>query len=345
MRCLTLANELRRIGAECVFLCRDHLGNLVSALRQQGYVVNVLPIGLEDYIPQRNNTEQSDTLSITVEQDAGLSVDTLELWSPDWLIVDHYGIDIVWERMARGSARHLMVIDDLADRSHECDLLLDQNLVAIFETRYEGLVPANCQLLLGPPFALLQPQYAKLHRKIRERRGRVRRVLVYFGGADQNNLTGMVVKSFLELQPLDVKLYVVINSTNPHADEIRAMISARPSLTLYTDLPSLAPLMMEADLAFGAGGATTWERCCLGLPSIVITLAENQVPVASELNRRGLIRWLGRQEDVSSARVKQVLREMLKETPSSAWPELRHQLVDGLGVNRAANMLRLENWS
>jgi UDP-2,4-diacetamido-2,4,6-trideoxy-beta-L-altropyranose hydrolase len=223
--------------------------------------------------------------------------------------------------------------------------LLDQNLVAKFETRYEGLVPRDCRLLLGPSFALLQPQYAELHTKIRERRGRVRRVLVYFGGADRNNLTGMVVDAFFALHPTGIDLDVVINSTNPHFREVEARIAGMPSVALHTDLPSLAPLMEAADLAFGAGGAATWERCCLGLPSIVITLADNQVPIASELNRRGLIQWLGRQEEVSCAKVRQALDAALRTRMSGAWSESCRQVVDGRGVRRVADLLKLENWN
>jgi UDP-2,4-diacetamido-2,4,6-trideoxy-beta-L-altropyranose hydrolase len=345
VRCLTLADELRRSGAECVFLCRDHAGNLVSVLRQQGHAVSAMPVGLEDHIPQRGDTELPTAARVAVEQDAKFALETLAPWNPDWLIVDHYGIDVDWEQMVRSSVRHLMVIDDLADRRHDCDLLLDQNLVAKFETRYEGLVPGDCRLLLGPSFALLQPQYAELHTKIRERRDRVRRVLVYFGGADRNNLTGMVVDAFLALQPVGIELDVVINSTNPHAREIEARITGRPGLTLHTDLPSLASLMEAADLAFGAGGATTWERCCLGLPSIVITLADNQVPIASELNRRGLIRWLGRQEEVSCAKVREALDAALREGLSGAWSESCRQVVDGRGTRRVADLLKLENWN
>lgn len=344
MRCLTLADELRANGAQCVFLCREHRGNLITALRQRGFTVEVVPIGLEDEIPLRGDAELLIANQSAVHLDAEFASKILAPWHPDWLVVDHYGIDVEWERRVCRSARRLMVIDDLANRNHDCALLLDQNLVADVDERYQGLVPNRCRLLLGPSYALLQPQYLVQRLKQRERGGKVRRVLVYFGGGDRYNVTGMVVDAFLRLNPAEVDMDIVVNSTNPHIPEIESKVTGRRGLTLYSDLPSLASLMDAADLAFGAGGATTWERCCLGLPSVVITLANNQIQIASELNRRGVIQWLGRHEEVPSLKIQQVLDKALREEVSEAWVESSRKVVDGHGTKRVANLLRLENW-
>jgi len=345
MRCLTLASSLRDRGAECRFVCREHSGHLLDLIRNQGFEAIGLP-------------QQELGISLTAKTDkqtfghkAWLGTD----WATDaeqtrvsigdtlidWLIVDHYALDVQWESAMRRHCRKLMVIDDIADRPHECDLLLDQNLFSDMSERYIGKTPANCEMMLGPRYALLQPIYAELHARIPPREGEVRRILVYFGGADANNLTGMAIKTYRALARDDLALDVVINPTNPHAETIRCQIEGSTKITLYERLPSLAPLMAKADLAIGAGGATSWERCCLGLPSIVITLAENQTPIAQELDRLGLIQWLGDASEVKESTLLNCLRDLCKSGLASDWSERCQHRVDGGGVKRVASILML----
>jgi UDP-2,4-diacetamido-2,4,6-trideoxy-beta-L-altropyranose hydrolase len=261
--------------------------------------------------------------------------------SADWLIVDHYALDARWERQLRSHCCHLLVIDDLADRDHDCDLLLDQNLVADWQHRYQDKVPAHCGLMLGPTYALLQSQYAQWRPQVRPREGAIRRVLAYFGGADSDNLTGRAIAAFLSLGCQDVMLDVVINPASPFAVLIRQQVANLPTVTLHGSLPSLTPLMTQADIALGAGGATTWERCCLGLPSLVITLAANQRPVAAELDRRGLIQWLGHKDAVSETAIAQRLKALLAVNLSPAWSERCSAVVDGLGCDRVSSIVRI----
>ena len=257
----------------------------------------------------------------------------------DWLIVDHYGLDTRWESALRPYCRKFMVIDDLADRQHDCELLLDQNLVADMVHRYDDRVPQTCGTMLGPDYALLQPQYAQLHPRTPPRQGPVRRMLVYFGGADTGNLTGLAIAAFLSLDRIDVAMDVVINPAGSQIDKIREQVTGQQNIRLHAGLPSLAPLMAEADLAIGGGGATSWERCCLGLPALVITLAENQRPIAAELVRHGLIRWLGHCDEVGEEELAQTMREVFDTGLDPAWSESCNQLVDGQGAARVAGYL------
>ncbi len=185
----------------------------------------------------------------------------------------------------RPHCRKIMVIDDLADRHHDCDLLLDQNLVANMVHRYDDKLPAHCGKMLGPKYALLQPLYSELYARTPPREGSVQRVLVYFGGADAGNLTGLAITAFLSLKRNDVALDVVLNTNGTHSETIRRQTHGQQNITLHSSLPTLAPLMVKADLSIGGGGATSWERCCLGLPTLVITLAENQKPIAAKLDQ------------------------------------------------------------
>ena len=130
--------------------------------------------------------------------------------------------------------------------------------------------------------------------------GSPKRILVYFGEADDNNLTEMSISAFMKLNNHNIKLDVVISSKNPCIKKIKNLSKKSKNISIKTDLDSLAPLMLKADLALGACGATSWERLCLGLPSIIVTIAENQEPIAKELHNRGLIRWLGNYTEISN---------------------------------------------
>ena len=177
----------------------------------------------------------------------------------------------------------LLVIDDLADRHHQADLLLDQNFFgADTETRYEGLLPNQCRALLGPQYALLGPEYAQLHPLVPPRT-ELRRVLVFFGGVDPANLTGRALEALLAPELAALAVDVVLGFQCPHRQAVEELVARRPHTTLHDAQPSLAGLIARADLSIGGGGATTWERACLGLPSIVTAIAENQIPVLSYL--------------------------------------------------------------
>jgi len=345
MRCLTLAHALRERGAECRFVCRNHQGNLLALIRNQGFdVQTLLKKGGESLAPADTNEQHlahASWLEGTWRDDAEATREVLGDTCIDWLIVDHYALDARWESALRPLCRKILVIDDLADRMHDCDLLLDQNLVANMANRYRGKVPDQCGLLSGPDYALLQSEYAKLHFCALPRKGLVRQVLVYFGGADSDNMTGMAIAAFLSLGREDVSLDVVINPESAHAEAIRSQVEGRSQITLHAQLPTLAQLMAKADLAIGAGGATTWERCCLGLPAIVVTLADNQRPATKELNQQGLVRWLGHKDEVSESMLTLYLGNILDEGLLSACSEKCWQLVDGLGASRVSEFIML----
>jgi len=253
------------------------------------------------------------------------------------LVVDHYGVDHIWQDTMRPAYRQLMVIDDIADRTHHCDLLLDQNLVANQDTRYAGKVPTDCRTLLGPKFALLQPQYGEQRAFAKPRLGRPTSVLVYFGGADLANLTGQVVRSLVRYS--DVASHVVISRNSAHFEGIYEIAQAHDHIELHSDLPSLAPLMVVCDLGIGAGGTTSWERCCLGLPSLVVTLAANQDPLTAELHRQGYVRWLGPHDGVTQDQLIAAIHTVLTEPLDPPWSRKCMQLVDGKGAMRVAKIL------
>ena len=340
MRCLTLADALGKEGADVLFVCRQHHGNTIALIEERGFAVAPLAVGAGTV---DDRAHYADWLGGTWQADAEATqaaVTARWLGGAEWLIVDHYAIDARWESALRAQARRIMAIDDLADRSHDSDLLLDQNLVRDFETRYAGLVPDRCLLQLGPRYALLASEYAALHGQARSRQGPIRNILVFFGGVDSFGLTEKAVNAFIALERPDIHLDVVVGRMSLSPAAMTVLAQSHPNIAVHGNLPSLAPLMAKADLAIGAGGSTAWERLCLGLPSIVVSVAENQRETCSELSRRGLAHWLGDAPSVYEATLLQAERRFLLEVP--VIPRDSIDIVDGQGASRVAAKLSAE---
>ena len=340
MRCLTLADALRERGATASFVCRKHEGHLCDLIEERGFAVGRLPEPKAGTCADDGSAHVA-SLGAFWQEDATQTRTAIEAAGakPDWLVVDHYAIDKRWENALRTSAGRIMVIDDLADREHDCDLLLDQNLVAHMDDRYAGKVPAACGLLLGPAYALLQPAYAELHDRIPPREGPIRRIFIFFGGADSDNLTRRALAAFLQLDRPEIEVDAVVTTSGPNAETIRQQVAGRGNIHVHSGLPTLAPLMAAADLAIGAGGATSWERLCLGLPSLVVTLSENQRPIADELNRRRLIRWLGHRNDVNESIITKAMDELVQKGLEEDWSLRCRAAIDGNGINRVCAAL------
>lgn len=340
MRCLTLANALARRGADVSFICREHEGHLCDQIKDRGFPVHRLPPPVEGFEAEKL-PYHALWLGATWQEDAEqtcAAISTLG-FKPDWLVVDHYALDLRWEKILRPFVGHIFVIDDLADRTHDCDLLLDQNLVADLHTRYTDKVSADCSLFLGPEYALLQPIYADLHDRIPPREGSIRRILISFGGADSDNLTGRALAAFLSLNRPDIDVDVVISEGSPYVSQIQDQAAGHANIHLHGTLSTLAPLMAQADIAIGAAGTTSWERLCLGLPALVVTLAENQRAIADGLHHRGLVRWLGHKDEVTEQSIRQALVELIKKGIDEKVSLRCRSTVDGRGVDHIGVVL------
>ena len=341
MRCRTLARELQRRGAHITFLCRRQPGDLIGLLEQEFSVLSLpeQPLAACDGFEGRDL--YSAWLGCSQDHDADQCLQALvvaRITSANWLVADHYGLDATWENklligLAVDRRPRLLVIDDLADRPHLSDLLLDQNFFGeATEHRYQSLVPAHCRQLLGSHYALLGPEYSQLH-PLLPPRTELRRVLVFFGGVDPNNLTGRALEALMDPAMADLAVDVVLGRQSPHRQAVEELVVRRPHTTLHGPLPSLAGLIARADLAIGAGGATTWERACLGLPSLVVTVAANQLPFAQALVQAGYLHWLGDAATVSADQIRAALLARIAEPYAR---EAGSDLTDGWGVNRHA---------
>ncbi len=308
MRCLTLAEELREKNQQVVFVCRELEGNLIHLIKQKGFEVFSLPFPSGDFEADPS-VPHSKWLETSWQNDLEQTKEALKIFGEfDWLVVDHYALDCKWEAEIRDLTRKIMVIDDLADRKHDCDLLLDQNLYENMEVRYQGLVPDKCKLLLGPQYVLLRKEFKEARKNLRKRDGSIKRILIFFGGVDPTNETEKALKAIDELNKPEIVIDVVVGASNPNKQQIEKLCSERPNTNFYCQVQNMAELMNEADLAIGAGGTTTWERCYLGLPSIVVPIADNQVAIVEYAFKKGILKY---SQSNNSKKTLQYLREII----------------------------------
>lgn len=345
MRCLTLADALRERGASCHFICRPHQGSLIPLLRQRGYHVEELPITQGDGLYRSMTSEQESAyrtwLGAHWEADAQQTLSLLRDKPVDWLIVDHYALGARWERSLRPSCGHLLAIDDLADREHDCDLLLDQNLGRC-PSDYLGLVPEECKVLTGPQHALLRPEFAaqRPYSLARRKAPALRQFLITMGGVDKGNFTARVIDALAACPlPSDCRITVVMGLHAPWIEQVRNKAAELPWLAeVLVNIPDMAHLMADSDLAIGAAGTTAWERCCLGLPTLTAVLSDNQRSGAQALQQAGAVLLIGNDGDLGAELMERISMLMqpgcLERIINSA-----SALTDGTGISRLVQAL------
>jgi UDP-2,4-diacetamido-2,4,6-trideoxy-beta-L-altropyranose hydrolase len=334
MRCLTLADAIKAKNAQVAFICQELPGHLCGLIEANGYPVHRLAPGREDHQSIKSIDWQSDaakTKAILKSIDGEI----------EWLVVDHYGLDKKWESEVACCVNQIMVIDDLANRPHQCNILLDQNYFAVEERptqRYVGLVPEDCETLLGPKYALLRDEFPGAVGKIHQ--AKTRRVLVSLGGSDSHNVTSRVISALEGVDAETLKVDVVVGQSNPLRDEIEKKCNLLANFNFHCQVSNMATLIANADLVIGAGGITTWERCCLGVPSLVITIADNQVRSTEALAKDGYVIYLGDQAGISTENLQATINCVLNNDALRNYMGRRSQsLVDGQGAARVINTL------
>lgn len=332
MRCLVLADALKRAGLRIRFVSRhmpDHLHEMLDAHGHGCVLLGDVPSG-----ERADELPHSAWLGASQASDARQTLQALEGCHWDWLVVDHYALDARWEAALRRAAGRILVIDDLADRCHDCNLLLDQNLHADMVSRYKDKVPENFRLLLGPGYALLREEFRRLRASLRMRDGSVKRILVLMGGVDAGNQTEKAMHAIAKLPGRSFEVDVVIGLQHPAPESIEAACR-RFGFQLHVQTRNVAELMAAADLSIGAAGSSSWERCCLGLPALCLTHAANQVALAQGLQARGAIVSVGNAAEVSTADLSQALSSLLRQPERLRSLSLASaSLVDGAGAER-----------
>ena len=282
IRCLTLADALRERGAQSTFICRPHSGHVLDLIQRRGHAAIALAPADESFSISANQSHaqsHAQWLGTDWTCDAEQTRQALGGQIVDWLVVDHYALDRNWEQAMRPHTCHILSIDDLADRPHDCDLLLDQNLGRQAKD-YGGLICCHTQTLIGPSYALLRPEFAQWREHSLQRRAnpQLKKLLITMGGVDQTNATGQVLDALTCFDlPSALNITVVMGPTAPWLAQVQAQAAAMSCPTqVMSGVINMAQLMAESDFCIGAAGGSAWERCALGVPTLVLILAANQ---------------------------------------------------------------------
>ena len=347
MRCLTLAEALKQDGGDCQFICREHPGNLIEHIRSKGFQVDVLPLSGSNSSSSASKDEELQLahaawLGATHHEDAAQSTAILSEMKPDWLIVDHYALDARWEVTLKPYYQKLMVIDDLADRAHRCDLLLDQTFGRDAKD-YAAWTPDGCTLLCGSQYSLLRTEFAALRSYSLERRKnpQLQHLLITMGGVDKDNATGQILQALKNAElPSSCKISVVMGNTAPWLAEVRQLAEKMPwQTTVKVGISDMAQLMADSDLAIGAAGATSWERCCLGLPTVMLVLADNQKMAAGILDSAQAAVMLCLSDDLN-AKLAGIVIDFVRDVRSlSNITDHAKNITDGTGCKVVADTL------
>ena len=339
-RCLVLADAFFKSGAEIHFICSEGIGHFSDEIKSRNYLLTLI-----SNVP--DNKENKNTEISVFEHDINETIRAISNWSyqVDWLIVDSYSLSYAWENSLNIWVNNICVIDDFVNRNHHCDILINQSRLGSTTDLYKGLVPNSCTTLVGEKYVLLDENYSIKSKVPKKRSGSVKRVLVFFGGADSVNLTKkimlliiQIVKSgFLENK---VVFDVVTTSINRNHDSIRGLCREYQFFNFYIDLPNLISLMWNADLAIGGVGTTSWERLCLSLPSFVITLSDNQVEFAKMLANKNLITLFGHYDNFDEGHFKKSVVKVVNQGVNSLISENYNKFVDGLGAFRCVEAIR-----
>ncbi len=336
MRCLTLADTLRKQGALIRFVSQNLPAHLCDMLATKGMEFAALKSEASE--TQAGDLAHSHWLGASQRQDGQDTIQALTDHTWDRLVVDHYAQDVRWESAMRTQARHIMVVDDLADRRHDCEVLLDQNFYENMQTRYTDKVPAHCRLLLGPRYALLRDEFRRFRKHIKPRTGPIKRILVFFGGVDTDNYTGLAIQALSGLDIKGIHVDVVIGAIHPQREQIERECTVQ-GYACHVQTTRMAELMAAADLAIGAGGSASWERCCLGLPALLVVLAENQIDIIKALRVIGACVYIKTSEIVTSEIMRfEINRLLIEYNKLELISQRSFALVDGAGVDRVTEL-------
>lgn len=313
-RCISFAQLLKN---DVTFVCRKLEGNINTKITQDNFKL----IELEG-IP---NYQNGDPL-----QEEDEIHKALDLIQPDVVIVDHYGLDASWETVVKAKTKFLLAIDDLG-REHNSDGILDQNFRLSIPSNY---LNSKSKLFLGPNYCLLNQNFLQRTAPSRDFYS-VENILVFFGGSDSASMTLRVLKLIGHFEK-EISWEIVVGEQNRDLKDIEILCAKMPNVKLHVNINYMDKLMVEADLFLGAGGTTTWERAKLGLPSIVVSIADNQIEINKYLHAKEIIYYIGKSSEVSD---KQITKTVLMIKNNSKLREVLSKNSLGLEVSSKLNDL------
>ncbi len=339
MRCLTLAREIQQQGGRCYFISRHIPETVARMIRLAGHQLIHLTAQDTAFNSSREQLAHADWLGTSQAFDADECNRVMTTLDLDWIVVDHYALDHHWETAVATSGVRIAVIDDLADRTHDCHLFINQNLVTDPETVYAGILPHHCSKLIGPEYALIRDEFLQ-QRALDPVRTTLNSVLVFFGGIDADDLTTQAIEALQGLNDLNLSVDIVIGSLHPQKAAVQQHCIKR-GFNCFVQTNRMAELMARADLAIGAGGSASWERAYMGLPAILVSVAQNQTAIAREVGLRGAAEYLGTVQDFDQPKLQQALNRLHQQP--AALETMSQQclsLCDGLGKQRIIECMR-----
>ena len=310
-RCLSLAQLLREKGHHIAFISRHLDKNVIHLIEEKQFKVYRLPAPTSIDAQREKGDLYASWLEVSESQDIAESKNVITDFKAQAMIVDHYGLTVNWEKNIKSAGLNVFVIDDLF-RAHFCDGLLDQNYHLTGKELYAEAAP-GAKLFLGPEFALLAEPILKLKINAWAFFQVVDEILVFFGGADPAQES----VRFLRLLPLtqiqNRKVHLVIGSQNPMKDEILKAAQKFSSVQVHVQTKAMDQLLSRVQLFIGSGGTTTWERARLGIPALCVAVAENQVSIASRLDKIKAHQYLGASQELSDEKFIDAINQVLSD--------------------------------
>ena len=348
MRCLALASVMKKEeGVDIQFISRKCEGNLNDLVKKRGFKV----VQLRNYfrknvvdnnpsIEKRGGEKFDNMLGVPQKQDALDTISAIGATKVDWIIIDHYLLDDIWKFHMKPYTNKFFEFDDLFRPTKYSNVVLNQAPIKVSKENYRDKLTSKTKLLLGPKYAIIDETFLSVRKNLKPHRGEIARILVSYGGTDKSNETSKALNAIKNFDLSKIRVDVVIGERNLHADKIVKEVSVMKNIELHFQLPTLAKLMVKADLAIGAGGGTTWERIYLGLPSIVTTNSDDQIAIPY-LNEHGYLFWVGKSNDVSQKDLENKIGNLIQNPSTLINQSLRcMKFLDGKGSKRIIKILK-----
>ena len=323
MRCLTIANQMKKHNYNVSIISSKEKNNLDQLFIKNGYKiyhVNNKKIDLRK-IHEKYDLEQTKKILKNINKKI------------DLLLVDHYSLGFNWEKSLRRLVEKIVVIDDLNNRKHDCDLIVDQGLHHNMKKAYRHLVTNNCKILLGPKYAILRPEFHQIREKLPNQNKKIERIIISFGGSDPNGDTIKALDGIMKIKNREFRIDVIVGKSNLKYKKIMRMCEKMIKTRCFYNVKKIASVMSKCDLAIGSGGSTTWERCCLGIPSIVCIASQDQNEATNILYSKKCIINLGQSKKIMPSDFANAIENMTYEKRRKMRGECL-KLVDGNGTKR-----------
>lgn len=323
MRSLVLAHKLAEQGNEVAFICADLNENISSHVTSEG--IKLFNLGYKPDNP----------LIATWQPDLEETIEIFKKEQPDMVLVDNYFLGYEWENGIRPYVKKIMVTDDYLNRKHDCDIFLNQNFPASERGELDKFLPQNCIQILGPEYAILRSEFLEAKRKELPLES-FNNILISFGGTDNFNLSEKILDFFIGNKKYsNAKINCVVGWQNHNKEKIKQLCDANNNFYYHCQINYMARLMEDADLCIGAGGSSSWERLYMGVPSIIVSLAENQDGICNWLHSRKLSYFMGQAENFSYKALNDAMEKIISdESWKIAIITLGKNTVDGNGANR-----------